>query len=91
MKKTPGDITILHTCTKNYDQMMYGSLDVLRNGQMDGKNDIQRWVLHLKRTKFVGHLKLKLLAFTLRDKWWVTIASRSDYPKDKNVNQASKY
>ena len=40
MKKTPGDITILHTCTKNYDQMMYGSLDVLRNGQMDGKNDI---------------------------------------------------
>ena len=24
-KKTPGDIIILHTCTKNYDQMMYGS------------------------------------------------------------------
>ena len=24
-KKTPGDITILHMCTKNYDQMMYGS------------------------------------------------------------------
>ena len=25
MKKTPGDITILHMCTKNYDLMMYGS------------------------------------------------------------------
>ena len=25
MKKTPGDIIILHMCTKNYDQMMYGS------------------------------------------------------------------
>ena len=25
MKKRPGDIIILHTCTKNYDQMMYSS------------------------------------------------------------------
>ena len=25
MKKTPGDILILHRCTKSYDQMMYGS------------------------------------------------------------------
>ena len=25
MKKTPGDIIILHMCTKNYDQMMYSS------------------------------------------------------------------
>ena len=25
MKTTPGDITILHVCTKNYDQMMYSS------------------------------------------------------------------
>ena len=24
MKKLPGDIIILHMCTKNYDQMMYG-------------------------------------------------------------------
>ena len=23
--KKPGDIIILHMCTKNYDQMMYGS------------------------------------------------------------------
>ena len=25
MKKTPGDLIILHMCTINYDQMMYGS------------------------------------------------------------------
>ena len=25
MKKTPRDIIILHMCTKNYNQMMYGS------------------------------------------------------------------
>ena len=25
MKKTPGHIIILRMCTKNYDQMMYGS------------------------------------------------------------------
>ena len=28
-KKTPGDIIILHMCTKNYDQMMYGSWDMV--------------------------------------------------------------
>ena len=25
MRKQPGDIIILHKCTKNYDQMMYSS------------------------------------------------------------------
>ena len=25
MKKVPGDIVILHMCTRNYDHMMYGS------------------------------------------------------------------
>ena len=29
MKKTPGDIIILHTYTKNYDQMMHSSWDVV--------------------------------------------------------------
>ena len=28
-KKKPGDIIILHMCTKNYDQMMYGSWDIM--------------------------------------------------------------
>ena len=28
-KKRPGDIIILHMCTKNYDQMMYSSWDMV--------------------------------------------------------------
>ena len=31
-KKTPGDIIILHICTKNYDQMIYDSSDMLCDG-----------------------------------------------------------
>ena len=32
MKKTPGDIIILHKCTKNHDHMLYCSLEIARNG-----------------------------------------------------------
>ena len=43
MKKTTG-IIILHICTKNHDYMMYGSWDMVCDGQMDewtdGKSDI---------------------------------------------------
>ena len=57
MKKTPGDIIILHMCAKSYDQMMCGSWDMVCNGrmygqtdgQMAGKSDILRWVPHLKK------------------------------------------
>ena len=35
MKKTPGNIIILHKSTKNYGQMMYSSWDMLRNRQTD--------------------------------------------------------
>ena len=31
MKKTPGDIIILHTCTINYDQMLYSSWDMVHD------------------------------------------------------------
>ena len=31
MEKTPGDIIILHTCTKHYDQIMFGSWDMVRD------------------------------------------------------------
>ena len=34
-KKAPGDIIILPMCTKNYDQMMYGSLDIKCDGWTD--------------------------------------------------------
>ena len=39
MKKEPGDIIILHKCTKNYDQMIYGSWDMVRDGRMDGRTE----------------------------------------------------
>ena len=34
-EKRPEDILILHMCTKNYDQMMYGSWDIVRDGRTD--------------------------------------------------------
>ena len=36
MKEMPGDIIIFHMCTKNYDQMMYISSDMVCKGQTDG-------------------------------------------------------
>ena len=41
MEKNLWDITILHMCTENYDQMMYGSWDMLHNGWRDGQMDGQ--------------------------------------------------
>ena len=32
LKKAPGDIIILHKCTKNHDHMLYCSLEMARNG-----------------------------------------------------------
>ena len=48
MRKKPGDIIILHMGTKNYDQTMYGSWDMVHDGWMYEKSDIKMWVLHLK-------------------------------------------
>ena len=56
MKTTPGDIIILHTCTKNYDQMMYGSWTwCTTDRQMEKVTYRGRWVPHLKilSTKFL--------------------------------------
>ena len=39
MKKTLGDIIILHMRTKNYDQMMYGSRYMVRGGWTDGETE----------------------------------------------------
>ena len=40
----PGNIIILHMCTKNYDDMMHGSWDMVHDGQTGrwtgGKSDI---------------------------------------------------
>ena len=39
MKKTPGDIILLHMCTKNYDYMMYSSWDMVCNGRTDRQKE----------------------------------------------------
>ena len=39
MKKAPGDIIILHMCIKSYDQMMYSSWEMVRDGRTDGRTD----------------------------------------------------
>ena len=31
LKKTPGDIIVLHKCTKHHDHILYCSLDMARN------------------------------------------------------------
>ena len=46
MKKTPGDIIISHICTKNYDQMMYVSRDIVRNRQTDKRQTDVRKKCH---------------------------------------------
>ena len=35
----PGDIIILHICTKNYDHVMYSSWDMVRKGQTDRRTE----------------------------------------------------
>ena len=39
MNKTPADIINLHMCTKNYDQMIYSSWDMVRNWWTDRLTD----------------------------------------------------
>ena len=39
MKKTSGDIIILHMCTKNYDHMMCSFWDMVHGGQTEGWTD----------------------------------------------------
>ena len=39
MNKTPGDIIILHMCTKNYDHKIYSSWDMVCNRWMDRLTD----------------------------------------------------
>ena len=39
MKKTPGDIIVLHMCTKNNDHMMYSCWDMVHKVQSDRWTD----------------------------------------------------
>ena len=42
MKKIPGDIIILHRCSKNNGQVMYDSWKMVRDGPTDGRTDEQK-------------------------------------------------
>ena len=42
IKKINGDIIILDMCTKNYDQMMYGSRDMMHDRWTDRRTDGQK-------------------------------------------------
>ena len=53
-KKIPANIIILHMGTKNYDQMMHGSWDMVCDRPTDRKSDIRRCVPHLKNFSFCG-------------------------------------
>ena len=44
LKKAPKGIIILQMWTKNYDQKVYRSEGLVRDGRKDGKSDMQRWV-----------------------------------------------
>ena len=66
-KKTkPENIIILHMCTKNYDQMMYGSWDMVCDRWMDGQTDgWKRWHIeagaHPKNKQKNKPIKIKIL------------------------------
>ena len=72
MKETPGDIIILHMCTKTYDQMMYGSWDMLREGRTDGRTD-GKWHIevgaYLKNHDWLDLVHLKFYTSKLTDKF----------------------
>ena len=84
MKRTPGDIIILHMRTKNYEEKMYGSWDTVHDGRMDGwtdRSDSYRWVPHLKRVPLICDISMPLhrwkiilcltyVLFTLPWDWW---------------------
>ena len=58
MKKRPGDIIIFHMRTKNYDKMMYGSWDMVRDGRTD-RVGYFRFIIKLKTMTLI-----RLLAWT---------------------------
>ena len=56
LKKTPGDIIILHMCTINDNHMMYGSWDMKR----DGQNFLSFWTVFWPFTPLTTQ-KIKIL------------------------------
>ena len=73
---SPGDTIILLMCNKNYNQMIYGSWDMVRDRrtdgltdeQMDGKSGISRWVPDLRLCSFYQGL-FKALVKDIAGQW----------------------
>ena len=53
IKKTVGDIIILHTCTKNHDHMMHGSWDT----ELDRQNFLSLWTIFCPFTQLTWKIK----------------------------------
>ena len=59
LRKNPADIIILHMCTKNYDQMMYGFGGMVCNVQTDRQTcgQMDRWMEKVAYRGGRPHLK----------------------------------
>ena len=70
-KKNPGDIIILHNCTKNYDQMMHRSWDMVHDSP---KNQIlEKWSITLQISSFyICVPKIMIRWCMLPETWCVT-------------------
>ena len=68
MKKTPGDIIILHMCTKNYDYMKYG--------QTDGRTEVTSLMSTVKQP-IVEEYNQGILDFTLPDSYVAIAANKT--------------
>ena len=76
-KKMPGDIIILHMCTKNYDQMMYSFWDMVSDRQTDEQMD-----RHTEKVTYRGAPSKKFI-FCLKQRVFSKQCSNSLWPNTK--------
>ena len=76
LRKTPGDIIILHMCTKNYDHMMYNSWDMVRNEYVDCIKKITQ-----AKNNYIHKVIVKLQNHSTAPKWYWAILTHLLYNK----------
>ena len=85
-KKMPGDIILLHMCTKNYDQMMYDSWDMVcdrrTDRQMDGR---KKW--HIEVGAPPKQLAIHIISFLLKTVWKSTYNRPWNNCQSSDINQ----
>ena len=79
MKKTPGDIIILHKCTKNHDHMLYCSWDMAHDRCNCYFSFSTKIKISKKLTKTPGDIiilyncsKIMIICYTFPEIWHVT-------------------